>query len=67
MSKSLARLTAATVTSLALLGLGAGVAQADPPSIWVIPGVDAGGLLSPTVGLPTAALNPVVGLLDALS
>lgn len=67
MSKSLARLTAATVTSLALLGLGAGVAQADPPSIWVIPGVDAGGLLSPTVGLPTAVLNPVVGLLDALS
>ena len=67
MSKNLARLTAATVTSLALLGLGAGVAQADPPSIWVIPGVDAGGLLSPTVGLPTAALNPVVGLLDALS
>ncbi|MEU6131094.1 hypothetical protein ABZ805_18140 [Saccharopolyspora sp. NPDC047091] len=67
MSKNLARLTAATVTSLALLGLGAGAAQAEPPSIWVIPGVDAGGLLSPTVGLPTAALNPVVGLLDALS
>ncbi|WP_243793128.1 hypothetical protein [Saccharopolyspora gloriosae] len=67
MSRSFARVAATVVTSLALIGLGAGVAQADPPSIWVIPGVDAGGLLSATVGLPTAALNPVVGLLDALS
>ena len=32
MSKHLSRLAAAVVTSLALLGLGAGVAQAAPPA-----------------------------------
>ncbi|MBK0867361.1 MULTISPECIES: hypothetical protein [unclassified Saccharopolyspora] len=66
MPKTLARVATTAAATLALAGFGAGVAHADPPSIWLVPGVDAGGLLSPTVGLPTAALNPVVGLLDAL-
>jgi len=66
MSKKLSRATASVVAALALTGMGAGVAHADPPSIWVIPGVDGGGLLSPAVGLPTAALAPVDGLLTAL-
>jgi hypothetical protein len=49
----------------AVLGLGGGVANAadNNTPIWVVPGLDAGSLLDPTVGLPTAALAPIDSLL----
>lgn len=63
--KSIYRLSV-TVCAAAAMGLGtAGVASADTAAsdvpIWVLPGVDAGGLLGPTVGLP-GALAPVFDL-----
>lgn len=50
------------------LGVGGGVASADDgTAIWLLPGVDAGALLGPTVGLPTALLAPVDGVLTYLA
>ncbi|WP_031464873.1 hypothetical protein [Sciscionella sediminilitoris] len=41
-------------------------ADQDGPAVWLVPGVDLGGVLSPTVGLPTALLAPVDKLLTVL-
>ena len=60
-------LVAGAVGAVAL-GLGGGIASAaDGPAVWVVPGVDAGALLGPTVGLPTSALAPADGLLTYLA
>ncbi|MCE7006659.1 hypothetical protein LWC34_28085 [Kibdelosporangium philippinense] len=45
---------------LALSLATGGIAAADP--IWVLPGVDLGGVLAPTTGLPQA-IAPVFDLL----
>ncbi|MGW4127112.1 hypothetical protein [Amycolatopsis japonica] len=60
----------------ALSGL-AGVASADPlpglptgggnPAVWLIPGLDLGGLLGPTVPVPTDVLAPIYGIITPIS
>ncbi|UQS21431.1 hypothetical protein L1857_00600 [Amycolatopsis thermalba] len=67
MRRSVVRVLAGGVIAAAALGLGGGVASADEVPIWVVPGVDAGPLLDPTIGLPTTALAPVYGLLTELA
>lgn len=64
--KLILRSLVAGVAGAAALGLGSGVASAETP-IWLVPGVDAGPLLGPTVGLPTTALAPIDGLLTYLA
>ncbi|QFZ17825.1 hypothetical protein [Saccharothrix syringae] len=55
--------TRVVVTALAVAALGVGtggVAFADTP-VWVLPGVDLGGPLGPTTGVP-GALAPLFDL-----
>ncbi|GAA4857814.1 hypothetical protein [Saccharopolyspora rosea] len=59
------RIAATGLLALALTGAGTGVAAASP-AVWLVPGVDAGPLLGPAIGLPTQLLAPVDGLLTAL-
>lgn len=54
------------VIAAAALGVGGGVASADEVPIWVVPGGDAGQLLDPAIGVPTA-LAPVFGLVTELA
>jgi len=61
----IARAAAVTATAAALTLLGSGVASADEPSVWALPGVDTGALLGPAVHAPDA-LAPVAGALTAL-
>ncbi|MFI5562962.1 hypothetical protein ACIA2T_27085 [Amycolatopsis japonica] len=59
----------------ALSGLAGGVASADPlpglhaggPAVWLIPGLDLGGLLGPTVPVPTDVLAPIYGIITPIS
>ncbi|HVW41463.1 MAG TPA: hypothetical protein VHC18_08950 [Amycolatopsis sp.] len=68
MRKVVTRALVAGALGAVALGLDGGVASADDgPAVWVLPGVDAGALLGPTVGLPTGALAPVDGLLTYLA
>ncbi|MEU5850945.1 hypothetical protein [Saccharopolyspora shandongensis] len=57
MATSIRRFAAATATALAACPLTGGVATAEP--IWVLPRVDLGAVLGPTVQLPTQLLQPV--------
>lgn len=66
MRKLIVRSLVAGLAGAAALGLGSGVASADTP-IWLVPGVDAGALLSPTTDLPASALGPIDGLLTYLA
>ncbi|MBE9375361.1 hypothetical protein IQ251_12985 [Saccharopolyspora sp. HNM0983] len=69
MIRSLTRFgTATCLAAAACLALG-GVAHAaeEPPSAWLLPGVDIGPVVDPLVQLPTEALAPVVGVLDSLA
>jgi hypothetical protein len=59
------RAAAAGTAAVALTLLGSGVASADEPSVWALPGVDTGALLGPAVHVPDA-LSPVAGVLTAL-
>ncbi|MEV0702309.1 hypothetical protein AB0I53_30945 [Saccharopolyspora sp. NPDC050389] len=61
MAKSIRRFAAATAAALAACLLTGGVATAEP--IWVLPGVDLGAVLGPTVQLPTQLLQPVFDVL----
>jgi hypothetical protein len=45
----------------------ADAAPQDSTPIWVLPGVDLGSILSPTIQLPTQILAPVNGLLGLTS
>lgn len=65
MRRTCRRIAATGLLALAMTGAGAGVAAAEP-AVWLVPGVDGGPLLGPTVGLPTRLLAPVDGLLTAL-
>ncbi|WP_026153609.1 hypothetical protein [Amycolatopsis methanolica] len=67
MRRSVARVLAGGVIAAAALGFGGGIASADEVPIWLVPGVDAGPLLDPTTGAPTAVLAPVYGLLTELA
>lgn len=57
MPKTIRRFVAVAATALAACLLTGGVATAEP--IWVLPGVDLGAALAPTVQLPTQVLQPV--------
>lgn len=65
--KVVSRALVVGVLSAGALGLGAGVASADETPIWVVPGVDLGSVLDPTVGLPAGALGPVDSVLTYLA
>ncbi|OLR91270.1 hypothetical protein [Actinokineospora bangkokensis] len=73
--KTLSRALVAGIATAALTTGAAGIAAADTtaettapvttqdtPAIWVLPGVDLGGLLAPTTLVP-GALAPVFGLI----
>jgi hypothetical protein len=66
----------AGLVAAAMLAIGAGSASAAPATpatseagvpIWVLPGLDLGWLLGPTVPVPTQALAPIDGLLKFIS
>jgi hypothetical protein len=56
---------AALTTTVPAAGASAG-APADVP-IWLLPGVDLGSVLDPTIGIPTEVLGPVDGLLTLVN
>jgi len=62
MSKQIRRIAATAAATLTACLLTGGVATAEP--IWVVPGVDLGPLLGPTVQLPTQLLRPVFDVLN---
>jgi len=71
MKKSFGRVLAGTALAVVLTGLVGGVADAAPLAaadvpVRLLPGVDAGSLLDPVVGVPAGALAPVAGLLTFL-
>lgn len=61
MSQSIRRVAATVAIAVSAALLTGGVANAE--SIWLVPGVDLGPVLGPTVQLPTQLLAPVVDLL----
>lgn len=68
MRRVFSRVLVAGALAAAALGLGGGTASAaEDTSIWLVPGVDAGTLLGPTVGLPTSALAGLDSLLTYLA
>ena len=68
MKRLAARVLLPVVTAAAFTGLAAGVASADPAdgSVWLVPGVDLGGVLGP-IGQPVDLLAPVFDLITAVS
>ncbi|MEB3366962.1 hypothetical protein [Saccharopolyspora mangrovi] len=61
MSTSIRRAATAVAIAVSAALLTGGVANAE--SVWVLPGVDLGAVLTPTVQLPTQLLAPVVAIL----
>ncbi|WP_020498783.1 hypothetical protein [Sciscionella marina] len=72
MKRRLARILVGGGIAVAALAGAAGPAGAaqpaaqDGPAVWLVPGGDLGGVLGPTVGVPTALLAPVNKLLTVL-
>ncbi|MER5389204.1 hypothetical protein [Saccharopolyspora sp. NPDC002686] len=62
MSATIRRFAAVSAAAIAACLFTGGVATAEP--IWVLPGVDLGTLLEPSVQLPTQLLAPVVDILN---
>ncbi|MDA3643642.1 hypothetical protein LZ318_12635 [Saccharopolyspora indica] len=62
MSATIRRLAAVAATAITACLLTGGVATAEP--IWLLPGVDVGPLLEPSVQLPTQLLAPVFDVLN---
>ena len=78
MKRKAARILLPLAAAAALFGLAGGVADAaqatpaatstDPgTAIWVIPGLDVGSLLGPTIGAPAQVLAPLYGLISLIS
>ncbi|ONF66101.1 hypothetical protein [Amycolatopsis keratiniphila] len=75
MKRIAARVLLPLAVAGALSGLAGGVASADPlpglptggPGVWLIPGLDLGGLLGPTVPVPTDVLAPIYGIITPIS
>ncbi|GAA3537834.1 hypothetical protein GCM10022222_21820 [Amycolatopsis ultiminotia] len=76
MKRTAARILLPLVLAGGFAGVAGGVASAatqeppaasEPPAIWVVPGLDAGSLLAPTVQAPTQLLAPVVNLITPIS
>jgi hypothetical protein len=70
MKRPFARVLVGGAITLALAGIGMGTATAappqqpapppnNPPSVWLVPGVDLGPVLGWTTNLPVEALYPV--------
>jgi hypothetical protein len=69
MKKTLSRILvpcAGVAVAMVLGGGVAGAADASTP-VWVLPGVDLGPVLSPTIGAPTQLLAPVDAALTLLA
>ncbi|HEV3362120.1 MAG TPA: hypothetical protein VG247_35355 [Pseudonocardiaceae bacterium] len=76
MRKSLVRIVAGTTLALVAVAVTGGIASAAPAAptppattssdtpIWLLPGVDLGSVLDPTVGIPAEVFAPVDGLLN---
>lgn len=76
MKRIAARVLLPMAAAVALSGLAGGIASADTlpglptggdPAVWLVPGVDLGGLLSPVVPVPTDALAPIFGIITQIS
>ncbi|WP_410577474.1 hypothetical protein [Amycolatopsis sp. lyj-108] len=77
MKRIAARVLLPLAVAGALSGLAGGVASADPlpglptggggPALWLIPGVDLGGLLGGAVPVPTDVLAPIYGIITPIS
>lgn len=61
MSQSIRRAATAVTLALSAVLVTGGVANAE--SVWLLPGVDLGAVLTPTIQLPTQLLAPVVAIL----
>lgn len=61
MSQSIRRAATAVTLALGAVLVTGGVANAE--SVWLLPGVDLGAVLTPTIQLPTQLLAPVVAIL----
>lgn len=59
------RLSALVFAVVALSLAASGVANAEAVPVWALPGVDLGGLLGPTTGVP-GGLAPVFDLLKLI-
>lgn len=62
MSATIRRIAAVAAAAITTCLLTGGVATAEP--IWVLPGVDLGPLLEPSVQLPAQLLAPVFDVLN---
>lgn len=59
---------AVATVALALTGGAASAATADGDvPVWLLPGVDVGGLVSPVIDLPAQGLAPVYDLITLLT
>lgn len=81
MKRMTARILLPLAAAGVLFGLAGGVADAAPASpaapaapsdapataIWLIPGLDLGSLLGPSIAAPTELLAPVYGLVTLIS
>ncbi|MFO7193965.1 hypothetical protein [Thermocrispum sp.] len=67
MRNALQRVAVLTVAVLGLLGLSHGVAGAAELPVWVLPGVDVGGVVGPISQLPTQALAPVYQVITLIA
>ncbi len=76
MKRIAARVLLPLAVAGALSGLAGGVASADTlpgspagddPAVWLVPGVDLGGLLGPAVPVPTDVLAPIFGIITPIS
>jgi hypothetical protein len=77
MKRIAARVLLPLAAAGALSGLAGGIASADTlpglpaaggdPAVWLVPGVDLGGLLGPAVPVPTDALAPIFGIITPIS
>jgi hypothetical protein len=74
MKRIASRVLVPAAAAAAMFGLAGGVAHAAPEAqaapvaqgvpVWVLPGLDLGSVLDPSVALPAQALAPVVGLVS---
>ena len=74
MTRIAARILLPLAAAGAFAGLAGGVAEAAEtdagpaaPPIWVVPGLDAGGLLGPTTQAPAQLLAPVFAAITAIA
>ncbi|WP_026360392.1 hypothetical protein [Amycolatopsis nigrescens] len=73
MKRTVSRVLVSVAAAAAFSGIAGGVADAAPAPaaqetpIWLLPGVDLGGLLEPTVNLPAQLLAPVFDVITFIA